>query len=146
MAARKTEAPVRRITRDDIINSEDRQTEDVLVPEWGGLLTVRSLSGIERDQWEAGKVHWERTKQDGLRVQRLDFGNVTAQLVALTVINEDGTNMFSTSDVLILGQKSAAALDRVAKVAQRLSGLSDKDVEEMKEELGKDQSAASGSD
>lgn len=137
--------PLRMLTRDEVLEADDRATEVVEVPEWGGALTVRALSGIERDQWEAGKVSWERTKGNGLRPGRIDFGNVTAQLVAQTVIGEDGLNMFSTKDVLILGQKSAAALDRVAKVAQRLSGITEADVEDLKDDLGKDPSDASSS-
>lgn len=132
------------LTRDQILEADDRITEDVDVPEWGGTVRIRSLAGVERDQYEAGitSVRWEGTKPS---VQS-NTQNIRARLVAMTAIDEDGKSVFSEKDVLILGQKSAAALERCFKVAQRLSGLSDEDVEALKEQLGNAQSDGSGSD
>lgn len=132
------------LTRDAILEVDDRVTEDVSVPEWGGTVRVRSLAGVERDQFEATitSVRWEGAKP----TVQSNRTNVRARLVAMTAVDEDGRNLFSEKDVLILGQKSAAALERVFKVAQRLSGLSDEDVEALKEQLGNAQSGGSGSD
>jgi hypothetical protein len=40
----KIEAAVNRLSVQDILDAEDIQYEDVQVPEWGGVVTVRSLT------------------------------------------------------------------------------------------------------
>ena len=42
------------LTRDQILAVSDIQTEEVHVPEWGGTVLVRGLTGAERDEFEAG--------------------------------------------------------------------------------------------
>ena len=138
-------AKLKALTREAILEAEDRVTEWVAVPEWRGQVLVRSLSGVERDAYESSiaRVRWEGTRP----TVESNTGNVRARLVSMTVVDPDsGANLFSERDVLVLGQKSASALERVFKVAQRLSGLSDADVEELKQQLGEGQSDASGSD
>jgi hypothetical protein len=128
------------LTRDQILGAEDLETEDVPVPEWGGVVRVRSLTGTERDGFEASVVQFRR---DGSRELRL--ANVRARFVALTAVGEDGERLFSDDDVKGLGRKSAAALERVWDAARQLSGLSDNDVEELAEGLGDGPSGASTS-
>jgi hypothetical protein len=70
----------------------------------------------------------------------MNLKNIRAKLVALTVVDEEGNRIFSDSDASALGKKSAAALDRVFEVAQRLSGLRPEDVEELSKNFGSDQS------
>jgi hypothetical protein len=68
-----------------------------------------------------------------------------AKLVARTVVDADGEPVFSQQDVAALGELSAAALDRVFEVASRLSGLNEKDLEEMAGNSGTGQDAGSTS-
>ncbi len=49
----------------------------------------------------------------------------------MAICDEEGKPLFTRSDVEKLGQKSAAVLDRLFTVAQRLSGVAEKDVEEL---------------
>jgi hypothetical protein len=118
------------LSRDAILGAPDRKTEDVDVPEWGGTVRIRSLSGTERDAFEASMV---QINASGGRQVKLE--NIRARLVALTAVDEEGERLFSDKDVKELGQKSAAALDRVWDASQRLSGLSDEDVQELAEDL-----------
>lgn len=124
--------------RDAILQVVDVETVDVQVPEWGGAVRVRGLSGADRDRFEASIV-----EQRG-RKMRTNLQNVRARLVALSVIDEQGQRLFADSDVRALGEKSAAALERVFSVAQRLSGLSDGDVEELAENFPGGQSDGFG--
>lgn len=114
------------LTRDQIMQADDLRTEIVAVPEWGGEVIVKALTGRERDAFEAS-IAGERS---GRRV-RLDLQNIRARFVASCVVDEHGQPLFYPSDVALLGEKSAAALQRVFEVGQRLSGLSDDDVEEL---------------
>lgn len=128
------------LTRDVILEAEDLLYEDVEVPEWGGTVRVRGMTGAERDAFES-----EVVEQRGKKA-RLNMQNFRAKLVARSVVDEEGKRLFSDKDAHNLGKKSAAALDRVFGVAQRLSGLSDKDVEELVENFDNGQSDGSTSD
>lgn len=113
------------LSREDILGASDLQYEDVEVPEWGGTVRLRGLTGSERDEFEAGIV-----RRRGRDVEA-NLQNIRAKLVSLAAVDEDGKRLFSEADVAALGRKSARALDRLFSVAQRLSGLTDNDVEEL---------------
>jgi hypothetical protein len=128
-----------RLSRDDILKAEDLVTEEVDVPEWGGTVLVRGLTGRERDVFEASVF----TERGGKAVR--DLANTRAKLAARAMVDEDGKRLFTDSDVAALGEKSGAALDRVFAVASRLSGLADDDVKEMTQDFGTEGGSASSS-
>jgi len=118
------------LTKEDILNARDIVKELVQVPEWGGEVYVKSLTGAERDQFEASVVEMRGSNQ------RFNMKNVRAKLAAIAICDEAGERLFSAEDVATLSQKSAAALDRVFGVASRLSGLSSEDVDNLRKNLG----------
>ena len=128
------------LTRDQILQANDIITETVSVPEWGGEVLVRGLSGSQRDAFE------DATLEQKGKSRRVNLANVRARLCAISIVDETGKRMFTDEDVRALGRKSAAALDRVFSAAQRLSGLSDEDVEELAKNSDGGQSEDSGSD
>jgi len=117
--------------RDAILRAAALKTKEVKVPEWADPETgadavlVRELRGRERDEWEAS-LAVQRGKQ-----MVPDVANMRAKLVARSVVGADLEPVFSQRDVAALGELSAAALNRVFEVASRLSGLDEKDLEEM---------------
>lgn len=116
------------LSREEILGANDRKTRDVSVPEWGGSVCVRALSGTERDAYEAGIV---QLRGDGTKLVNLK--NLRGRLVSLACVDDEGNRLFSDEDAIALGDKSASALERVFEVARRLSGLSEDDVEELAE-------------
>ena len=128
------------LTREQILEVQDIQSQIVDVPEWGGSVKVQGMTGEERDGFEASTF-----KGQGKDI-RLNWRNIRAKLVAHSVVNGDGKRVFNDQDVKALGKKSAAALDRVFAVAQELSGITQDDVEELAKNLVSDQSDDSGSD
>ena len=123
------------LNKDQILQADDRRTQTVEVPEWGGTVIVKTLSGTERDQFE----------ESILAGVKRDFKGVRAKLVALSIIGEDGERLFTFEEAELLGEKSSLALDRVFGVAQRLSGFTTKDMEELAENLPEGQSGDSTS-
>lgn len=113
------------LTREAILKAQDLRRELVEVPEWNGAVCVRSMTGTERDRFEASMLDLK-----GMDAS-MRFENFRARLVAMTVIDDDGKLLFSESDVEALSGKNAAALQRVFAVSQRLSGLNKQDVEEL---------------
>jgi hypothetical protein len=125
------------LNRDQILKAEDLDTEWVPVPEWAGEVLVKALTGRERDAYENSCMA-ERPVLDatgkpvkGQTQMVRNLGNVRAKLVARSIVDDDGNRLFGDTDVSALGEKSAAALDRVFEVAARLSRLNDEDIEEL---------------
>jgi len=114
-------------------------TEIVEVPEWGGSVKVKALTGSERDKYESDSLTGRGRNRD------INLANIRARLVALTVIDDNGKPLFSSIDIAALGGKSAKALDRIFDVAQRLSGISEEDIEELAKNSESGQSDASTS-
>lgn len=125
--------------RDQILKADDMTTEEIAVPEWGGSVLVRGLTGRQRDEFEASMIE-QRGKR---RVPNVE--NVRAKLVAKCCVDESGRRLFTDQDAAILGDRSGAALDRVYEVAARLSGIGEDDVDEMTEGFGSPTGAGSSS-
>ena len=115
------------LTKSQILDARDLTTEQVEVPEWGGAVLVRGLTGSERDAYEASFVDYDKS---GNR-KKPNLSNIRARLVAMAVVNEDGSRMFTDGEIVALARKSASALSRVFEVAQKLAGLSDEDVKDL---------------
>lgn len=107
------------LTKEAILAATDRKTEDVNVPEWGGVVRVSEMSAIDRDHWEATLT------ADG----KINLQNLRARTAALCIVDDKGQRMFSEKEIEALGRKSASALDRIVKAAQRLNKLTEGDVE-----------------
>lgn len=130
------------LSRADILNAEDTRIEDVPVPEWGGVVRVRGLKGVERDAYEASiMTHNDET---GQFIPTLE--NARAKLVVRSAVDADGKPLFKENDLFDLGNKSAAALQRVWAKARELSGLSEEDVKKLVKNSKAAQSEDSSSD
>jgi len=113
------------LNKDQIKGVSDLETQEVDVPEWGGAVRLKSLTGTERDRFEASVVQGQG------RNTTVNMQNLRAKLVALSAIDEQGNSLFTEEDVKWLGGKSAKALNRLFNAAQSLSGLSESDVKEL---------------
>ena len=129
MAVFKKDKSMPVLNRDDILAVDDILVELVEIPEWGGSVFVKGMTGAERDRFEAGIV---TISGDDSKVNMVD---IRAKLCAATVCTEEGKKLFSPADIKELSKKSAVALQRVFKIAQRLSGITDGDVDELAGEL-----------
>jgi hypothetical protein len=109
------------LTKESILAAADLPIEPVDVPEWGGTLYVRTLSGAERDAFESSTID---AKKSGAVLD-----NIRARLAVRALCDKDGNRLFADDDADALGRKSGKALDRIWDVAQRLSGMGKGDVE-----------------
>jgi len=128
------------LTRDDILAVDDQQYEEIEVPEWGGSVKVRGMSGTQRDAYEASII--EQRGND----RKVNLANARAKLVARCLVDEGNHLMFTDDDVRALGRKSARALERVFDKARELSGMSEADVEKLTENFDDDPSEGGTSD
>jgi hypothetical protein len=118
--------------------------EIVEVPEWGRAVMLRGFTSRERDSFEEDQLRRSNAKAaNGAKVGATvaDLTNFRARLVARHLV-EGGMRTFANprgEDVL--GEQPAAVIDRLFAVAQKLSGFSAQDVEELSKN-----SAATGAD
>lgn len=127
-----------------ILGANDLASEAVEVPEWGGKVMVRGMTGAERDAYESAMLSVSGTN---VGLDKAGMLGARARICATCIIDPvSGKRLFTDAQVKDLGQKSGAALDRVFGVAQRLSGISKQDLEELRKNSNGAQSADSGSD
>ena len=117
--------------REDILQADDIKRELVEVPEWGGTVWVKGMTGAERDRFEGSIV---RVGQDG-KDSKMDLSNIRAKLCSMAICDESGKKLFTQADIKELTDKSASALQRIFLVAQNLSGIGDDDIKELSEGL-----------
>ncbi len=113
-----------RLTRDAILGAQDLPTIEVSIPEWGGSVFIRTMTGAERDLFE---IDWKQNVGPGGTPQ-----SVRARVAVATVCDEEGNLLFSKADMDVLSKKSSVPLDRVFEAAMKHNKLTDKDVEELR--------------
>lgn len=106
------------LSKDQILAADDLPFEDVDVPEWKGTVRVRTMTGSERDDFEASIYE---TVGDKVSVNRKDF---RTKLLSKTLVDDKGQRLFTDKEIVQLGGKSAKPIGRLFEVAQRLNGMS----------------------
>lgn len=122
--------------KDDILTADDLATRPVKVPEWrtkangNKPLTIhlRTLTGTERDAFEESFADKKTGKSN--------YANFRARLLVRCIVDPDtGELVFTERDVVKLGKKSAAAINRLFSVAQEMNGITDRSVDEAAEDF-----------
>jgi len=140
------------LSRSDILAAADLKFEEVDVPEWGGTVRVRELTGTQRDQIEAAMVTVTMDLDDkGKKTPTPEFDKSSmetfrARIASYSIVDDSNQRIFTDADIFALGEKGSAALQRVYDVALRISGFSQTDVEELVGNSDAAQSGASTSD
>ena len=129
--------------KDDILKAPDVQYEDVEA--WGGLVRVKSMSGAEKDAFEASLTTIRRGA-GGKLTQQPNLVNVRAKLLVACLVDEDGERIVSDEDVVELGLKSASEMDKVVEVAKRLNAMTSDDLKDLADGLKNAQPVASPTD
>ena len=137
------------ILRDLVLKSDDLPRRPVPTPEWpqaDGRVFARALSGDERDKWEVFMANHSEPVEDG-DVRRLRPGtkHIRATLIVMGACDENGDAIFSENDVIAIGMKNAAPLDRLYDAIRELSGMT-LEAAAVPLPLGSDSSAGSASE
>jgi hypothetical protein len=102
--------------RDKIMAAEDIPTETVTVPEWGVEVLVKGMSAGERIRLMQNAFD-QQTQQVNMSIVYPDV------LVACTFDPETDDPVFTEQDKSAILSKSSAAVERVANVGLKLSGI-----------------------
>lgn len=113
------------LTKEGILAVDDIKYSVVDVPEWGGSIRLKTMSGAERDSFD--QLMLENRGPD----KKANIQNFRARLVAFCACDSEGKPIFAPNDISKLGSKSGIALDRLADAASKLNALSKVDIEEL---------------
>ena len=116
------------LTKDQIMKVDDLKIETVDVSKWwDGEVLVMGMTGTGRDAFEAETMDLNEEESDETegKISKKNLVNFRARLVAATVVDENLNLIFNPGDIIALGLKNGAALDKIFDVSQRLSGLTD---------------------
>lgn len=103
-----------------ILAIQDLKTKVIDVPEWGDQVTVRMISGTERN----------RLNEVASASGTFDMNTFQTTLLAMSLIDASGVRMFTDDEAAQLGGKSAAALKRIFDEVTAFSALKTTSVEE----------------
>jgi len=124
-------------TAADILGADDRRSKRVEVPEWGGHVYVRSLSGLEKELFSQA-VNVVRNGKSEVN----DVG-LRARYLAVAICDEQKQPLFTLDQVEALGTRNTLVLDRVWKAALELNAETDDGREELVKNSKPDQNADS---
>lgn len=113
------------LTKEQILAAKDLNTETVSVPEWGGDVVIRELTGSERDTFE------QTTYVRNGKNFEVNMKDMRARLCSMCIVDADGKRMFSDGEIKSLSGKSSRALDRVFSACSKLNGLGKDDQDEL---------------
>jgi len=117
------------LTKDALLAIDDIYMEEVSFPDgipgWTGKKALlRVIPGRQRDQFE----NWCVQQRHG---KKFDSRGVKVRLVAMALVNPDGSQMFKETEVDALNAKSGAAISFLFKEAQRINGMDTKGEEDL---------------
>lgn len=109
------------LDRKQILEAQDIEYREVIVPEWGGG-TVRlcSLTALEREEWDA----WL------FSVKKADALTSRSRLLSMAIVDKDGNRLFTEADIKDLAKKNGKVISKLSYIAQMLSGMTNEAVQE----------------
>jgi hypothetical protein len=108
-----------------IIAANDARLEKVHVPEWGGDVFLRVISGTDRDRFE------EAYADQKMKAFRIRF-------LLLTICDEDGERLFKDEQSEALGKKSSVVINRLFEAAWKLNAFTQEAIDELGESSAAD--------
>ena len=130
---------------DDIVASQDKEYEDVDVPEWGGTVRIATMSGEDRDRWELSMMQADDSSERGFKLNFDAYSRV--RLVAMCLVDDNFNRIFVTKEQIEkLSQKSGKVMDFLYDVAQRVNGITESDIDDLEKNSVSAQNGDSGSD
>lgn len=114
------------VTRQQLDELRDLPEERVDVPEWGGTVVVRTLTGTERDELDIANTK----AAEALKDDNAWFASARLRLLCRVLYQTDGTPLFRPGEEAVLGRRHPRAIRRLFAVADRLNAISDRALEE----------------
>ena len=131
------------LTKDAILGVKDRELKKVKVPEWGGFVFLRELSGKERFDLQNRMVEIaEAARKKGLKDDEelgveIVKGGARGELLTRCLCDQDGDLLFKAEDIFRLEEKNNNVIQRLFDLASEMNGMSDDEVNEEEKKAAK---------
>lgn len=106
------------LTREQILKAQELKTKVINVPEWGGEIVLRQLTSLDRfsffEQLESLNEGKSKREQDLI---------ASALFVVWTVMDGEGSRLFSDDDLPTLMASNPQVIERVAAQSGALNGV-----------------------
>lgn len=107
----------------DILKRNTLKTKVIEVPEWGGTILIRELTGKEKIPIDQGAIEISQARQKGA-LSADTVARWQAQAVVSGWINEDGSLVLQPSDIdELLAKKEGSVIERIAVAVRVLTGM-----------------------
>ena len=119
------------LNRETLLKKEELEVKEVDLGK-GETVHVRQMTGRERDTFEQSLI--KKTKNAAGHVTGFEQAtdDFRAKLAVCTVCDKDGVLLLKPTDYPVLSQNmSAARLEKIVNVAQKLNAISEEDKEEL---------------
>jgi hypothetical protein len=120
------------LDRKSILAANDVKLEKTPVPEWGGDVYLRVISGADRDRFE------ESYADQKMKAFRIRF-------LLLTLCDDSGERLFKDEEAELLGKKSSVVINRLFEAGWKLNAFSQEAVDALGEGSPSGQNAGSTS-
>ena len=119
------------LSREQLLQKEELKKEKVVLNEKPlEEVYVRQMTAREKNTWEISQM--KKTGKGRNVEYDLTLIDYRAKLAVVCVCDADGKLLFKPNDFSILSQNiSAAKLEKIVDVAQKLNGITEEDKEEM---------------
>jgi hypothetical protein len=101
-----------------ILAAGDTKVTKEHVPEWGGDVYIKTISGSERDRFE-----------DGYNEQKMR--NFRTRFLVLSICDEKGDRLFTDAEVEELSKKSSLVINRLFEKAWALNAFTNEAIDEL---------------
>ena len=106
------------LSKSAILSAGDVKLDKVNVPEWGGDVFVKTITGLDRDRFE-----------DGYSEQKMK--NFRSRFLVLTLCDEKGERLFTDSEVDELGKKSSLVINRLFEKSWSLNAFTNEAIDDL---------------
>lgn len=114
------------LTKQQILGANDLKTKAVPVPEWGGDVLIRVMSGIHRAEWDTFVI--SRRDKEGRIANQKQF---QVKLLGFCLCDDNGRPLFESEEELkLLDSKDSNVLDRLYDECADLNLLTPKSRED----------------
>ena len=111
------------LNKDQILKAIDANTIEMEIPEWGGSILLRGMTGKARNEYE----FWASSQN---KSDVADFRGIRERLIISCAVDDNGKPLFTLDEVDELAAKNSEIIDRIHAKCQELCGMSPGSVEE----------------
>ena len=111
------------INRDQALKADDLRRDKVEIPEWGGDLYVREITGAESLVFDS----WMAENKDNKKVLGVGWHPI---MVMLCACDDKGKRIFQDDDLELLKGKNKVVISRIAEKAIKINKMGADEIEE----------------